>query len=301
MFAQSDTGIVDSFLFKGVDTYRFGFNGKLNDNEVYSAEGSFQDYGMRMYDTRICRFPSVDPMADSRSWMSPYNYCQNNPIGRVDPNGALDDDYSVTKKGNVKLERKTNDNFDVLYTKESWDNGKKDKSIKLDKGVCSNIIEGKGTLNVNKTKTPFNYTAGIINDNKTAIKLFEFLEDNTNVEWSLFKFGAGGNNSNIITTSHDYGAELAGSALVQNPLFFATDFSEHFHGHPGNNWFPSGSTWPVGDPNRGGGDIDFATYLENKFSGKNLIFKIYNIADKKYTPYNSSSFFPLTLPAVEIR
>lgn len=33
---------------------------------------------------------SVDPMAHKREGLSPYNYVQNNPINRVDPNGALD-------------------------------------------------------------------------------------------------------------------------------------------------------------------------------------------------------------------
>jgi hypothetical protein len=35
--------------------YRFGFNGKENDNEV-KGEGNQQDYGMRVYDTRLGRF-----------------------------------------------------------------------------------------------------------------------------------------------------------------------------------------------------------------------------------------------------
>ena len=32
----------------------------------------------------------MDPLAEERSWMTPYNYVQNNPILRIDPTGALD-------------------------------------------------------------------------------------------------------------------------------------------------------------------------------------------------------------------
>lgn len=48
------------------------------------------DYGRRYYDFQTLRFTSVDPMAHLREWGSPYNYVQNNPINRIDPNGALD-------------------------------------------------------------------------------------------------------------------------------------------------------------------------------------------------------------------
>jgi len=41
--------------------YRYGFNGKENDNEV-KGSGNQQDYGMRIYDPRLGRFLSVDPL-----------------------------------------------------------------------------------------------------------------------------------------------------------------------------------------------------------------------------------------------
>lgn len=39
----------------------------------------------------VSRWLSPDPMAYTRCWVSPYNFVQNNPIIRIDPNGALDE------------------------------------------------------------------------------------------------------------------------------------------------------------------------------------------------------------------
>jgi len=86
--------------------YRYGFNGKENDNEV-KGEGNQQDYGMRIYDGRIGKFLSVDPLAHLREWLSPYNFVQNNPINRVDPTGALDD-WVQDADGNIKWDKDAN-------------------------------------------------------------------------------------------------------------------------------------------------------------------------------------------------
>ena len=51
--------------------YRFGFNGKENDNEVKWGMGNQQDYGMRIYDPRLGRFLSVDPITRSYPELTP--------------------------------------------------------------------------------------------------------------------------------------------------------------------------------------------------------------------------------------
>lgn len=66
--------------------YRFGFNGKENDNEI-EGKGSWQDYGMRIYDPRVGRFASVDPLTWKYPIFSPYVYVANNPINAIDPDG----------------------------------------------------------------------------------------------------------------------------------------------------------------------------------------------------------------------
>ena len=76
---------------RGVDQaeYKYGFNSKENDNEVY-GDANFQDYGMRMYDTRVGRFVSADPLIVSEQKypeLSPYQFASNRPIDGIDLDG----------------------------------------------------------------------------------------------------------------------------------------------------------------------------------------------------------------------
>lgn len=69
--------------------YRFGFNSKENDNEVM-GNGNFQDYGARMYDTRLGRFISADPIIINEhkyTFYSPYQFAGNRPIVAIDLDG----------------------------------------------------------------------------------------------------------------------------------------------------------------------------------------------------------------------
>jgi RHS repeat-associated protein len=71
----------------GGDRYRYGFNGKENDNEV-KGEGNQQDYGMRVYDPRLGKFLSVDPLVYNYPWNTPYQFSGNKPIWCIDLDGA---------------------------------------------------------------------------------------------------------------------------------------------------------------------------------------------------------------------
>ncbi|HVG16539.1 MAG TPA: RHS repeat-associated core domain-containing protein [Chitinophagaceae bacterium] len=66
--------------------YRYGFNGKENDNEV-KGEGSQQDYGMRIHDPRLGRFLSVDPLQEDYPELTPYQFASNTPVWAIDIDG----------------------------------------------------------------------------------------------------------------------------------------------------------------------------------------------------------------------
>ena len=65
----------------------YGFNGKENDNEI-KGTGNQQDYGLRVYDPRIGKFLSVDPLTKKYPELTPYQFASNTPIQAVDLDGA---------------------------------------------------------------------------------------------------------------------------------------------------------------------------------------------------------------------
>jgi len=77
---------LDGRSFEG-EGYRFGFNGKEMDNEVDLVSGSKLDFGARIYDSRLGRWLSVDPLLSSYPQYSQYNFVLNDPINSIDING----------------------------------------------------------------------------------------------------------------------------------------------------------------------------------------------------------------------
>lgn len=71
----------------GVEGYRFGFNGQEQDNEV-SGSGNQYDYGFRIYNPRLGKFLSVDPLEKEYPWNSTYAFAENQVIWAIDLEGA---------------------------------------------------------------------------------------------------------------------------------------------------------------------------------------------------------------------
>ena len=62
---------------------------KYNGKELDTKKGlNWYDYGARHYDAAVGRFATVDPSSESYYETSPYAYCGNNPVVRIDPTGA---------------------------------------------------------------------------------------------------------------------------------------------------------------------------------------------------------------------
>ncbi len=79
-------GMLMPFRNYNAGGYRYGFNGKENDNEVKGV-GNQIDFGERVYDPRVSKFLSIDPDFKKAPEYSPYLFAGNKPISRIDFDG----------------------------------------------------------------------------------------------------------------------------------------------------------------------------------------------------------------------
>ncbi len=85
--------------YSSTNGYRYGFNGKEKDNK----DGVVQyDYGFRIYDPRLVRFKSVDPLFKGYPWNSPYSYAEGDVIRSIDLDGK--EKAIVTDDGTIEIQ-----------------------------------------------------------------------------------------------------------------------------------------------------------------------------------------------------
>jgi len=66
--------------------YKYGFNGKEKDDDI-NVNGGDYDFGARIYDSRLGRFLSLDPLFSKNLHYSTYSFSANSPIMLIDAMG----------------------------------------------------------------------------------------------------------------------------------------------------------------------------------------------------------------------
>jgi len=84
--------------------YRYGFNGKESDSETYGAANIY-DYGFRIYNPRLGKFLSVDPIFKSYAELTPYQFASNRPIDGIDLDGLEYITYIITVENNTGVSK----------------------------------------------------------------------------------------------------------------------------------------------------------------------------------------------------
>ena len=144
---------------------------------VYSAKSRHQKiganvlyFGARYYDSETSVWLSVDPLSDERLWVSPYSYCQNSPVIRTDPTGALD--WIPPNEKGGKWTAEAGDGAWQLYehreNSASWDEVKQAvKNLNFKRGESNEFmvhpgdkvtLPGSGSNSGESTSSGINYT-----------------------------------------------------------------------------------------------------------------------------------------------
>jgi len=248
-----------------VKVNRYRYNGK----ELEENFGlNWYAYGARYYDPAIGRFTGVDPLAEDYAGWSPYNYTHNNPIKLVDPDGRApaqpEDDYRLKQDGTIELIRRTNDTNDKLFAYH-LDGEPTGEVLEVKKGVLQKYKANEKS-GADLGGDPFSSVE--LTNNKAATEIFEFLAENTIVEFSHVKFDK---NGNAISTSHKSGSEGGGNKIAYDKIVKGSKVREKIHSHP-----TDGKPSPA--------DKSDAAY----WTAQNVTLKIYKVISKQYVEYDQN-------------
>jgi len=241
---------------------RYTFSAKEKDIET-----GYSYFGARYYTSDLSIWLSVDPLSDKYPSMSPYNYCANNPVILVDPDGEdiweLDEVGKLTnigtdKEKDVVIATKTKEKSEFAY------------------GTIKEMNQATGQEEIDGEKKNFNYEYLDIKGDEAGKQFFEFAAKNTDVEWAHIQTGT---DDNRIGTAGRESQDPSGGDMVKNFINLGITVRNDVHSHDDKSYI---------DPNPSLGDFIYAGWAQDKYGTKAPPTSVYSKQNGKwdYTPYN---------------
>ena len=160
-------------------TQKYKYNGKEYDR-VHGLD--WYDYGARFMNPDMGRFTTIDPMAEKYYSISPYAYCHNNPINRIDPTGT-DDYYS---SNGLFLFRDGNTTDNIIIRNESLYDLKKmtgTEWLKPDIPIENMTLSAKAYSNIftNILSQMKDVNVGELHNQRVSVTVWEESNDNLGI------------------------------------------------------------------------------------------------------------------------
>ena len=232
-------GLLSSSVSNAVQPYKY--NGK----ELDRKNGlDWYDYGACMYDAALGRWHAVDPMSEKYYSWSPYTYCKNNPVLRIDLDGK--DDYVISRSGRLfnetPIDKRGKGSTDNLYLSSD-----RSISVTVNQGLLGEMhsMQAKEQKE-NRVKKSY----GSTQDLETAATVFKFAADHTTVEWKLDVYDDNGTRTAVVATDRDpYGVD--NGVYAQNKLSVKGEKVIDIHSHlPGGTKGGAGNDFNLAKPQR---------------------------------------------------
>ncbi len=198
----------------------YSFSAKERDTET-----GLSYFGARYYSSDLSIWLSVDPMSGKYPHQSNYVYCSNNPIKVIDPNG--EDEWEIDEKGNLKWLKSKE--VDILHSTKTR------QSMEFPVGTIKEMTPAQGVgKHPEDGDFSFDYNYMDIDNDELADCFFEFVAENTVVEWGHIKYSENGNRI-AITTNMPYAADdtnPAATAITYDFIRNGIKVRESNHSHP---------------------------------------------------------------------
>ncbi len=145
--------VVQSFLYAPygeiISEYNTHVMGEAFPKYTFNAKELDEETSMYYYEARYYKPPtfiSRDPLMSEKPWLSPYHYCSNNPVGKVDPTGLFD-----TKSEAKQYKKENHITGKVKHDGQSWSIQDKKNNVSYYKDNSDNYLVGKGADGVVKS------------------------------------------------------------------------------------------------------------------------------------------------------
>ena len=233
---------------------QYGFNGKEYQS---SAEVNLYDYGARMYSPLTAMWTTPDPLYEKNHLVNAFAFCAGDPVNFVDPDGR--DIWRFDINGylvdDTPIKNDQNDIFMIV--------------MKNDKGKWEEVLGGTvylpfGSIKQIDNKAPL---FSIAND-KDAWSVFEFMANNTDVEWSIVTYSD--ETSAQVGTSNK---KFSNSTIIRSIRNNESRLKEIVHSHPYEP-YPSDS------------DKSLYSQVKKKSPLTDIQFYIYHVQSGTYIIYN---------------
>ena len=135
------------------NNYRYGFNGKENDNDV-KGTGNEQDYGARVYDSRIGRFLSIDPLTNNYPYNTPYSFAANSPIAFIDQDGQFPiwTHYQLTYNALIRAKIDKATAKEIAHYASTYADHPTPVILAINQALAANNLTWGGVLSYNEKK-----------------------------------------------------------------------------------------------------------------------------------------------------